>query len=590
MFALDDETLFWLSRARGLAVRGTEEVVGKRSPSVKSSGDNLLRPLSLAAGLFRGELPKELDQRQRQRARFAADTIGDLRAVKDRLPVARLIGEAMGRTGYDAMLLAEFLGERKLANLQKLVERARSFDRAGIFTLADFIAQLSEFVARQPDEALAATRPELNDVVKLMSIHQSKGLEFPVVIVPDVGRPRRVAGPAIGFSRELGPVLRGEKDVTTGYDLLMAAENDEERQEISRLLYVATTRAADYLILSAGVEEPGRVTGPWMELLERHFDLKTGAMKDAERGRGGEGETVRVTAVEPPVRSKPVDLRRRRDLMKIVEKARQMAADGQGKRPHYLATVSDDAAARRQYSFSRLTGVLHAETAEIDAGSLEGDASGGPPLDPRSLGTLVHAVLEEIDFARPGDVAGRVRRLAEQHLSGAEREREEELAVELIERFAASPRAAQLAVAKEAFRELEFLLAWPPPCSVGQTFLSARRLASQEADRNVCSTVEKNGRYLQGFIDCLYRDAGGWRLIDYKTNRATAETLAATAAAYEMQMLVYGLAAETILKSPPVELTLCFLRPGLEYRFDWNDAARRRVVELVEQAIVNPLY
>ena len=192
---------------------------------------------------------------------------------------------------------------------------------------------------------------------------------------------------------------------------------------------------------------------------------------------------------------------------------------------------------------------------------------------PRCLGTLVHAVLEEIDFAEPGDVAQRVRRLAEQHLSGDDRQREEALAVEMIERFAASPRAAQLAAAKETFRELEFLLAWPP-CS-----------AFQQADRMSAPPL-RNGRYLQGFIDCLYRDAdGGWRLIDYKTNRTTAETLAATAAPYEMQMLVYALAAETILKSPPVELTLCFLRPGLEYHFDWNDAARRRVVELVEQAM-----
>ncbi len=581
MFALDDETLFWLSRAGGLAV-----------------------------GLFhRGELPKELDDRQRQLAAFAAATLRDLREVKDRLPVARLIQEAMARTGYDATLLAEFLGERKLANLQKLIEQARSFDGAGIFTLADFIAQLSEFVARQPDEALAATHPELNDVVKLMSIHQSKGLEFPVVIVPDVGRPRRVAGPPIGFSPQLGPVLRDEK-ATTGYDLLMAAENDEERKEIGRLLYVATTRAADYLILSAGIEDveclDDEAAGPWMELLKRRFDLKTGATKEGERGRGGDKETrrqgdkereerttdepvdlqvtvgsqspclpvslsprlasilppVKVTTDAPPIRSKPVDLRRRRDLMKIIEKARQMAADGQGKRPHYLTPVPCDAAARRQYSFSRLTGTLHAEAAEIGTSPLEGDASAAPPLDPRCLGTLVHAVLEEVDFAGPGDVALRVRRLAEQHLSGGDRQREEALAVEMIERFAASPRAAQLAAAKETLREVEFLLAWPP------------------------GGHQHEGRYLQGFIDCLYRDADGhWRLIDYKTNRTTAETLAATAAAYEMQMFVYALAAETILKSPPVELALCFLRPGLEHHFDWNDAARQRVVELVEQAI-----
>ncbi len=569
MFAIEDETLFWLSRSRGLS-----------------------------AGLFcGGKLPKELDERQRQRAALAAATIGDLREMKDRLPVARLIQEAMARTGYDAMLLAEFLGERKLANLQKLVDRARSFDRAGIFTLADFIAQLSEFVARQPDEALAATRPELNDVVKLMSIHQSKGLEFPVVIVPDLGRPRRVAGPPIGFSPQLGPVLKGEESVTTGYDLLMAAENDEERQEVSRLLYVATTRAADYLILSAGVEEPGKAAGPWMELLDRRFDLKTGAAKATGHGIGNEArDLVTVTIAAPPVRSKPVDLRRRRDLMKMVEKAQQMAADGQGKRPHYLMPVPCDAAARRQYSFSRLTGTLHAETAGIEVSSLEGDASAAPPLDLRSLGTLVHAVLEEIDFSKPGDVVERVRRLAEQHLSGDDRQPEEASAVEIIERFAASPRAAQLAAAKELFRELEFLLAWPPAGSGGD-ILSAGRLAPQETERNVCPTdqlVDKNvcptagkdGRYLQGFIDCLYRGADGrWRLIDYKTNRTTAETLAATAAAYEMQMLVYALAAETILKLPPVELTLCFLRPGLEYHFDWNDAQRQHVIELVERAL-----
>jgi ATP-dependent helicase/nuclease subunit A len=542
MFALHDETLFWLSR----------------------------HPEGLAAGLQAGALPKELDQQQRQRAEFAAGVLGDLRAVKDRLPVARLIQEAMERTGYDAMLLAEFMGERKLANLQKLVEQARSFDRAGIFTLSDFITQLSEFVARQPDEALAATQPELADVVKLMTIHQSKGLEFPIVIVPDVGRPRRVAGPSIAFFPELGPVLK-DKTATTGYDLLMAARNDEDQAELSRLLYVAITRAADYLILSAGVEQPGDAVGPWMELVGRRFNLITGAVEEGGRGKGERGNPedggrpschVRVTTVEPSIQSKPVDLRHRRDLMKIVEKAQQMAAEGQGRQPRYLTPVLPDATARRQYSFSRLTGKLHARTAGIREGTPTGDPSAEPAIDACGLGTLVHAVLEEIDFANPDDVAERVRRLAEQHLSGDGRQQEESLAVKMIERFAASPRAAQLAGAKKVFRELEFLLAWPP----GES--------------------RPDGRYLQGFIDCLYRDAnGGWRLIDYKTNQVTAETLPAKAAPYQMQMLVYALAAETILKCPPAELLLCFLRPGLEYHFDWNATARQHAIELVSGAL-----
>ena len=64
----------------------------------------------------------------------------------------------------------------------------------------------------------------------------------------------------------------------------------------------------------------------------------------------------------------------------------------------------------------------------------------------------------------------------------------------------------------------------------------------------------------------------------------TADTLPTVAGEYEMQMLVYALAAERILKCPPVELVLCFLRPGLEYHFVWNAAARQRVVELVNRA------
>ena len=122
-------------------------------------------------------------------------------------------------------------------------------------------------------------------MVKLMSIHQSKGLEFPVVIVPDVGRPRRMAGPPVAFSPELGPVLKDE-NATTGYDLLMAAENDEELAELSRLLYVATTRAADYLILSAGVEDAeakshGPVDGIACQAVRSD---------EREKGEGGEGE------------------------------------------------------------------------------------------------------------------------------------------------------------------------------------------------------------------------------------------------------------------------------------------------------------
>ena len=151
-----------------------------------------------------------------------------------------------------------------------------------------------------------------------------------------------------------------------------------------------------------------------------------------------------------------------------------MGENGQGRLPAYLAPIAADAAARRQYSFSRLSGQLHARTAGGQSTAGDGETAPEPSLDPKGLGTLVHAVLAEIDFARPGDVTGVVRRLAEQHLPGAADSLGEP--IEMVRRFLASPRAAELAAASEVHRELEFLLAWPP----GENAAAAGR-ASQNA-------------------------------------------------------------------------------------------------------------
>jgi hypothetical protein len=74
--------------------------------------------------------------------------------------------------------------------------------------------------------------------------------------------------------------------------------------------------------------------------------------------------------------------------------------------------------------------------------------------------------------------------------------------------------------------------------------------------------------------------------LDYKTNEVAAGQSAAAAQRYEMQIYVYALAAEQALGAPLAELALCFLRPGVEYDFPWNDGARRRCVELVQDAMV----
>jgi ATP-dependent helicase/nuclease subunit A len=554
-FALDDETIFWISRHRH----------------------------GLSAGLFAQQLPGELSLAQRQHVRSVATLLSDLRRLKDRLPIADLILTALARTGYDAVLLTEFLGERKLANLRKLIDEARSFDRAGVFTLSDFIVQLSQFVAQQPREPLASTHSESTDVVRLMSIHQSKGLEFPIVFVPDIDRMTHGSGGGIELSAQLGPLVRVDSDAPrSGYDLQQVVNRREERGELTRLLYVACTRAADYLVLSGAPEKFEDIKKPWLKLLADRFDLETGIVR-GELPAGYEVPQVRITRVAPATKRTRTGRPRGIQWERELEKVNQLCA-ASPKAESGVLPVPPDLSARRQYSFSSLTGILErmteasdsllppeldpyadaVETAPLAQHRASTASESREGIDPLRLGTLVHAALAQAPGAKGSqqklDVGLLVGRAASRLL--AVEPREIILAEELVTGFLQSPRGTAMSQAKQVHHELEFLLAWPP------------------------GSPRTNGIYLQGFLDSLYQDAqGDWHILDYKTNQADASNLAAVASQYEMQLYVYALAAEQVLREPPRELTLYFLRPELEVSYAWNDAARSKVIEWVNKSL-----
>jgi ATP-dependent exoDNAse (exonuclease V) beta subunit len=136
----------------------------------------------------------------------------------------------------------------------------------------------------------------------------------------------------------------------------------------------------------------------------------------------------------------------------------------------------------------------------------------------------------------------------------------------MIERFLASPQADDLSRARVLRREIEFVLPWPPD---GQA---------------------SGGRYLHGRLDCLYQDEHGrWRLIDYKSNRVKREHVSQAVDRYELQMLAYALACERALGEPLAACGLELLDPGVEYCFTWDEAARRRKMELITAAMDAPL-
>jgi ATP-dependent helicase/nuclease subunit A len=238
---------------------------------------------SLWAGLLDADREARLPAGQRERVRRARQQLQRWRGLKDRLPIARLLGAVFADSGFDAATQFEFLGDRKLANLWKLLELARAFDRTGLFGLAEFIDRLGEFVRRQPREEQAATQPENADVVRLMSIHQAKGLEFPIVLLPDLAAvPGGAARPVAEWDASLGCVVRPPADEEAipfpdfGWKLRQTRAELEEWHEDLRILYVACTRARDYLVLSASLAEPFQPMNAWMITLAERFDLQTG--------------------------------------------------------------------------------------------------------------------------------------------------------------------------------------------------------------------------------------------------------------------------------------------------------------------------
>jgi ATP-dependent helicase/nuclease subunit A len=215
-----------------------------------------------AAGTL-AALPAAEAARLREFAAFFADE----RAHAERLPVEVLLERALEGTGYDLAVLARASGERRLANLRKLMRLAREYERAEGRDLRGFLTYAAGRDLAAAREGEAPLESEGLDAVRLMTIHRAKGLEFPVVCVADLGRQgagqrdRLLIGPDGEVGLRLQTPGGGESTPALAFERLAAAAALDEDAEERRLFYVAMTRARDRLILS-GSTDPERQAAP----------------------------------------------------------------------------------------------------------------------------------------------------------------------------------------------------------------------------------------------------------------------------------------------------------------------------------------
>ncbi len=524
---------------------------------------------------------QEIAESQRPLVLHAKQVLNELRLEKDRLSITGLMNRLLDLTAYDASLVSEFLGRRKLANLRKLVEMARQFDRAGAFTLADFVVRLRGAVAEETDEELAATQAESSNVIRMMTIHQSKGLEFPVVIVADMDRSGQPPASSVQFNAELGPLIGpperfGRQVENLGLRLHRLLEQEAEAAEHLRLLYVAMTRAADHLILSSGLKAIDKPSSSWMKLLAARFNLETGAVRvDPDTGAteipapyAERCPAVLVHRVSPRSPLLPPALHDGlplRHFVELVSQAEPLPL------PPLLLSLPANPAARQTFSVSELE--------EFDVRLRHGTTS-LPVLPPQianpseqlpsaeDVGTLVHGVLERI---HPQDDADRIQGLLEACWGGTFATLPDDIrrsASDMLKAFWTSPVAYELRQARQCLRELEFNVQIPSELLPGEP------------------------RSISGKIDCLLETADGeWVIYDYKTgDRFAGRDSSELLSHYEFQLGVYAWAIREGLGITPARVALVVFRPAVAV-IEWQvtDEALQQIRERAAAAVKQSL-
>ncbi len=210
------------------------------------------------------EAGKRLPEIQQQKLRRFLELVGRYRKKISYTPIHELLYQVLEDTGYLAYVSALPGGERKRANLEMLIEKAIAYETTSYRGLFHFIRYMEQLQKYEVDFALAEAQ-ETEDMVRIMSIHKSKGLEFPIVFVSGLGktfnnqdiRERVVLHPSLGFGMDLVDLTRRLRTPGLTRQLLAREITMENVGEELRVLYVAMTRAKERLILTGIMKKAG---------------------------------------------------------------------------------------------------------------------------------------------------------------------------------------------------------------------------------------------------------------------------------------------------------------------------------------------
>ena len=470
-------------------------------------------------------------------------------------------------------------GARRQARLTALYDYARQLVQGGKAGLFDFITHLRRLLERGEAPGLSAARSA--EGVQIMSVHGSKGLEFPVVILADLQRSFNqqdmsrpvLVHPTLGLGTERVDMERHIRYKTISKTALALRLEREAKAEEMRILYVAMTRAKEKLILID---------------CRRHMDKKlrelavlTGSpvMPEAVAAAKSPGEWLLLSLLHTyeaaPLHAlagiRPETLTPIPEgwIIRLWRGNGGDTGDGASvqaeRRDTQTYTQPDRAALAFEYPHQAVTTIPTKLTAtqlkgrELDREIAEGAGTmrrPAAPEKPRFLqaarglsaaerGTAIHLAMQYLPLdTEPTEEAVRsqVRMLEQQRLLTPEQA--EAVDAKSIAAFLRSPLAARIRSAERVWREYRFALLMP-----------AERYAKD---------AEGEELLLQGVADCVFEENGSLTVVDFKTDRVTAEETLQRAELYRPQLQAYSDALSRIMEKPVSQRILYFFRSGTE--------------------------
>jgi ATP-dependent exoDNAse (exonuclease V) beta subunit len=530
-----------------------------------------------------GELLTRLAEDDRRRLIAFCALLQRERAAASGRTLSELIERVIEATGYREHVLGLEWGERRLANVHKLLRLARRFEASegrDLRGFLDHVEYLKDAVKVEPDAPIDGVEP---DAVRLMTVHAAKGLEFPVVCLADLGRQPNtttpdllVEGDRIGLR-----LLRLDGEGPTAaleYEELCGERRQRDAAEEDRILYVAMTRARERLLLSGAVDFerwPASRQAPtpisWLAIAlaeDLPLLIQQGQPPISDLAAGDDGSVSVRCLLNSPANAGTVLLR----PVTGAEPGERLARQAPGATPGGAAgglpaerlEQLPSRGARSEHG--RISALSYTSLSELERcgyryylerviGLAEDRAAArgeGEGLEARARGTLVHRLMESLDFTRPSppsaeDVAAAGRELG---MRVGERERVE--ISQLIETAGTATLATRVAAARTVRREHPF----------------AFSLGPQEP-------------LITGVIDLMAAEPdGGYLVLDYKSDRLPPGVRLGDLVQrdYAIQRLLYALA---VLREGAlaVEIVHWFLERPQEWASARYTAADRPALE-----------